>query len=160
MAARAPGAAQEPFQRHRSRAAARHIETLPGIDPQSWAGHWPAGAEDFAARARTAEESGDRDEALESWRAGELESWWQAYQFAFLGRYPSPLHPAKQHAYDRAVEYFGRVSALERVPVRHVTLPFDGRAEEGEVLRFFVARPPTPIASGWPPPSTGAGACT
>ncbi|MFE5872816.1 alpha/beta hydrolase family protein [Streptomyces roseifaciens] len=129
---------KNPFNAIGHDAAARHIETLPGTDPRSWAGHWLAGAEDFATRARRTEESGDREEALENW--------WQAYQFAFLGRYPSPLHPAKLHAYDRAVEYFGRVSALERVPIQHVAVPFDGRAGEGEVLRFFVARPPAGAA--------------
>ncbi|WP_405162087.1 alpha/beta hydrolase [Nocardia sp. NBC_01499] len=126
---------KNPFNAIDHDAAARHIETLPGIDPESWAGHWLAGATDFAARARTAEEHGDREQALENW--------WQAYQFAFLGRYPSPLHPAKLHAYDRAVEYFGRVSALEHTPVQHVEAPFDGRAGEGDVVRFFVARPPS-----------------
>ncbi|MEH6373974.1 hypothetical protein V7793_06445 [Streptomyces sp. KLMMK] len=34
------------------------------------------------------------------------------------------------------------MSALERVPIQHVAVPFFGRAVEGKVLRFFVARPP------------------
>ncbi|MFE9597940.1 alpha/beta hydrolase family protein [Streptomyces hokutonensis] len=125
---------KNPFNAIGHDAAARHIETLPGLDPETWAGHWLAGAEDFAARAAKAEENGDREDALENW--------WQAYQFAFLGRFPSPLHPAKLAAYHRAVEYFGKVSALEQTPVQHVEVPFAGRAGEGDVLRFFVARPP------------------
>ncbi|MFF2806997.1 hypothetical protein ACFVT2_07385 [Streptomyces sp. NPDC058000] len=65
---------KNPFNAIGHDAAARHIEALPGTDPRSWAGHWLAGAEDFATRARRAEESGDREEALENW--------WQAYQNA------------------------------------------------------------------------------
>ncbi|MFE5119466.1 alpha/beta hydrolase family protein [Streptomyces sp. NPDC056669] len=123
-----------PFNAIDHAAAARHIDTLPGTDPETWAGHWLAGAEDFAVRACEAESGGDRE--------GALENWWQAYQFAFLGRFPSPLHPAKLAAYHRAVECFRRVSALEPTPIQHVALPFEGRDGDGDMVRFFVARPP------------------
>ncbi|WP_201724376.1 alpha/beta hydrolase family protein [Streptomyces antimycoticus] len=125
---------EHPFNAIDRAAAARHIDTLPGTDSETWAEHWLAGAEYFAARACEAESGGDH--------AGALENWWQAYQFAFLGRFPAPLHPAKLAAYHRAVECFRRVSALEPTPIQHVALPFEGRDGEGDMVRFFVARPP------------------
>ncbi|WP_432841949.1 alpha/beta hydrolase family protein [Dactylosporangium sp. CA-092794] len=114
-------------------AAARAIDELTGLDPRSWARTWLAGASAFAAAAEPAEAAGDRRAAREAW--------WQAYQFAFLGRYPVPSHPAKADAYDRAREYFLRATALDDPPVRRIEVPFAGRAGEGDTVAFYVARP-------------------
>ncbi|MDT0449922.1 hypothetical protein [Streptomyces hesseae] len=54
---------RNPFNAIDHEAAARHIETLPGADPVSWAGHWLSEAEGFAARARETEENGEREPA-------------------------------------------------------------------------------------------------
>ena len=121
---------RNPFNAIDAAAAAAHIETLPGLDPERWAKHWLSRSDEFAA---VAEAAGSRDEALENW--------WQAYQFAMLGRYPAPLHPAKVAAYDRARYCFRRVSALEKVPVEHFEVPFSGRTGEGDAVRFFLAKP-------------------
>ncbi|MFE2188578.1 alpha/beta hydrolase family protein [Streptomyces sp. NPDC059455] len=125
---------RNPFNAIGEAAAAQYIETLPGLDPVRWAKHWLGGATEFAAAAERAEADGDRRAALENW--------WQAYQFAFLGRYPSPLHPAKLAAYEQARTYFARVCELEDTPVERVSVPFEGREGEGDSVTFLVARPP------------------
>ncbi|NUW33043.1 alpha/beta hydrolase [Nonomuraea sp. SMC257] len=125
---------RNPFNAIGEAAASRYIETLPGVDPVRWAEHWLGGAAEFAAAAERAEADGDRGTALENW--------WQAYQFAFLGRYPSPTHPAKLAAYELARTYFARVCELENTPVEQVSVPFDGRADEGDSVSLLVARPP------------------
>lgn len=112
--------------------ALRAIDTLPGTDPVSWAGHWAGIAAEFAGRAEALEKSGDPRAAREAW--------WQAYQFAFLGRYPVPSHPAKAEAYDRARGYFARAVALDDPPAQRVTVPFAGD-RSGDGVTFWVARP-------------------
>ncbi|GAA0907174.1 hypothetical protein GCM10009574_099910 [Streptomyces asiaticus] len=125
---------RNPFNAIGEAAAAQYIETLPGLDPVRWAKHWLGGATKFAAAAERAEADGGRRAALENW--------WQAYQFAFLGRYPSPLHPAKLAAYEQARTYFARVCELEDTPVERVSVPFEGREGEGDSVTLLVARPP------------------
>jgi acetyl esterase/lipase len=115
-------------------AARRAIDELPSTDPVRWAGHWTAIAGEYAAQAEKSAESGD----LSAARA----AWWQAYQFAFLGRYPVPNHPAKQEAYDQARDYFGRAVTLGDAPAERVSVPFGGRGGEGSQVTFWVARPP------------------
>ena len=114
-------------------AAVRTIDGLSGIDPQSWSAGWLGTAGEFAARARDLEGGGERRAA----RA----AWWEAYQFAFLGRYPVPNHPAKAAAYDKAREYFLRATSLDDPPVERVVVPFGGRAGEGDYVAFYLTRP-------------------
>ncbi|MCI3270747.1 MULTISPECIES: S9 family peptidase [Streptomyces] len=124
---------RNPFNAIDDAAARQAIDTLPGTDPVAWAGHWTRFAADFADRAQACEKSGELEAAREAW--------WQAYQFAFLGRYPSPVHPAKLDAYVQARVYFDRATALDNPAVEHVTVPFEGRDGEGDSVSFFVARP-------------------
>ncbi|MCT7657995.1 alpha/beta hydrolase family protein [Mycobacterium deserti] len=114
-------------------AAAQTIEDLAGIDPDSWSQAWLATASRFAARAEAAEAGGDLK--------GARDAWWQAYQFAFLGRYPVPDHPAKQVAYEKTREYFQKAGALAEPPVERVEVPFSARTGEGDKVAFYVVRP-------------------
>ncbi|MFJ9381244.1 alpha/beta hydrolase family protein [Streptomyces sp. NPDC101455] len=114
-------------------AAARAIDTLPGTGPAEWGPHWTGFAAEFAERAEALEKDGETTAAREAW--------WQAYEFAFMGRYPVPNHPAKMAAYDRARDYFARATALDETRVEQVTVPFAGRQGEGDSVTFHVARP-------------------
>lgn len=109
------------------------IDRLPGIDPESWSATWLDTATRFAAAGADLEARGDRVAA----RA----AWWEAYQFAFLGRYPVPNHPAKEAAYGRARDYFLRATSLDDPPVERVVVPFYGRGGEGDSVAFYVSRP-------------------
>ncbi|MEO3854282.1 alpha/beta fold hydrolase [Acrocarpospora sp. B8E8] len=126
-------AARHPMGLIDKEAAARAIDELTDIDPASWSGTWLRGASTFVTAAEAAEARGDRSAARDAW--------WQAYQFAFLGRYPVPNHPAKAAAYDKARAYFLRAVALDDPPVQRVEVPFHGRPGEGRSVAFYVARP-------------------
>lgn len=114
-------------------AAAKTIDALTGIDPESWSRTWLATASEFADQAQASETDGDR--------AAARAAWWSAYQFAYLGRYPVPNHPAKVASYDRAREYFLRATSLDDPPVERVEVPFAGRAGEADKVAFYVTRP-------------------
>lgn len=124
-------------------AARTTIESLAGLDPEPWTEAWGGLAERFAAAARAAGE--DREAA----RA----AWWQAYQAAFLGRYPVPNHPLKEALYARARAYFLRATALEAPPLEVIDVPFSGGDGEGNRVRFYLTRPRAierpPVAMVW-----------
>jgi esterase FrsA len=111
-------------------AAREAVETLRGLDPESWAAAWGAGADRFVAEAAQAPDPGARREA-----------WLQAYRFSFVGRYPVPNHPAKERQYARAREFFRNATSLDDPPLQTVTVPFEGREREGREVRFYVVRP-------------------
>jgi esterase FrsA len=111
-------------------AALATIERLSGLEPEPWTAAWGALAEDFAAQARAAAEPSKRHDL-----------WVQAYQAAFLGRYPVPNHPRKAKLYDSAREYFLKAGALEQPPIEVVEVPFAGRPGEGDAVRFYLTRP-------------------
>jgi len=123
-------------------AARATIDALTGLDPERWTAAWGALADDFAARAREADE-----------RSVQHEMWWQAYQAAFMGRYPVPNHPLKAQQYDRAREFFLNATSLENPPLEVIEIPFGGSQDEGDRLRFYLtwpveaARPP--VAMLW-----------
>ena len=107
-------------------AAAREaIDSLQGLDPESWTTCWDAAAERFVAAAAEAAEPASRRQAL-----------LEAYRFSFLGRFPVPNHPAKERQYARARAFFLDATALDDPPLQRVSVPFDN----GE-LAFYVARP-------------------
>jgi pimeloyl-ACP methyl ester carboxylesterase len=106
-------------------AARATIESLSGIDPESWAAAWGATAERFAAAAEQASSAEERRATYE-----------QAYAFSFLGRYPVPNHPAKERQYERARAFFGEATQLETPPVERVVVSLEGRD-----LPFYLARP-------------------
>jgi pimeloyl-ACP methyl ester carboxylesterase len=122
-----------PFNAIDADLARQVIHTLPGTDPVSWASAWLTPAAEQAARAEAVEAAGDI--------AAARDAWWQAYSCAFLGRYPSPNHPAKVEAYDRVLEYFARAIALEDAPSERVETQFAGRSDEGTQVAFYVRRP-------------------
>jgi dipeptidyl aminopeptidase/acylaminoacyl peptidase len=111
-------------------AALATIERLSGLEPEPWAAAWGGLAEDFAERARTTEDPAQRHHL-----------WLQAYNAAFLGRYPVPNHPLKAELYDRARAYFLEATALEQPPLEAVEVPFAGRDGEGKTVRFYLTRP-------------------
>lgn len=106
------------------------IDRLSGLAPEPWTEAWGALAEDYATRARAAGDAAERHRL-----------WQQAYQAAFLGRYPVPNHPLKVQLYERARAYFLAATALEQPPLEVVEVPFAGRAGEGDTVRFYLTRP-------------------
>lgn len=111
-------------------AALATIERLSGLEPGPWTAAWGELAEDFAKQARAHADPAERHRL-----------WDQAYQAAFLGRYPVPNHPLKAELYERAREYFLAATALEHPALQVVEVPFVGRPDEGDTVRFYLTRP-------------------
>lgn len=136
-----------PFNAIDVEAARPVVESLGGLEPEEWAGSWLDVAHRFAEQADVAEREGRRADARGAW--------WQAYQFGFVARFPTPVHPAKQAAYDLSREYFMRAVALDETPPERIAVPIaDGDREGRTEVVFYLARPqesdgPTPVAIVW-----------
>lgn len=110
------------------------VESLTSIEPESWAMAWLAVADGFAAQASRSEGASIFAEAREAW--------WQAYRFAFMGRFPTPTHSAKEAAYDVSREYFLRAVSLDAPSVQRIEVAVDNPDREGrENVVFYLARP-------------------
>jgi hypothetical protein len=108
--------------------AAAAIERLEGLDGETWGSCWGNAGAVFERHAEVAEARGDVKAADEAR--------FQAYTFYFIGRYPSPNHPAKQRCYDKARENYLKIGPRFDPPLARVTLPF-----EGKELVFYVRKP-------------------
>lgn len=111
----------------------RLIDSLQGLDGESWAGVWGAAGNTMRAAADAARESGDMQ------RASEL--YMKASGYYFMGRFPCPNHPAKERCAQAERETYVAAGAFWKNPVERVSIPFDGRAGEGKEIFFLVRRP-------------------
>jgi dipeptidyl aminopeptidase/acylaminoacyl peptidase len=107
------------------------IDGLTGLDGASWGEAWSA------AGAR-AEAAGD---------------WLNAHAYYFIGRFPTPNHPAKLAAAVKERETYLRVAEEKQWDLQRIVVPFDGRADEGREIAFYYRRPPgiarPPVVALW-----------
>jgi esterase FrsA len=109
------------------------IERLENTDAEHWARVWSAAAEPFEHLAHEREAAGDGE--------GARDAYLNVYGLLHAGRFPSPVHPAKWDAYLRSVAAFQAAGAYFSPPLEVITLPFDGHADEGKAITFYVRRP-------------------
>jgi esterase FrsA len=110
------------------------IDTLQGLDGDSWADVWvPAGRRAWDD-ARNSEARGDRQGAA----AGYL----RASSLFFMGRFPCPNHPRKLESARLERESYRDAARFFTIPTERIVLPFAGRAQEGNELVFLYRRPP------------------
>lgn len=121
------------------------IANLKTTDAAEWAAAWSAAAAPFEARAKASEAAGDTDAARHAYL--------MAYGFLHVGRFPSPVHPAKWACYLRSVENFRAAGKYFSPPLEVHVLPFAGREGEGKEIQFYVRRKPgaakSPVAIRW-----------
>jgi esterase FrsA len=109
------------------------IDELKGLDGDSWAEVWGGAGARHCEKAVAAERAGLIDEARRLY--------FQAYGLYFLGRFPCPNHPRKLECYRLEREAYLNAGRLMSPPIRRVSVPFDGRADEGKEVVFYLRRP-------------------
>jgi esterase FrsA len=109
------------------------IAGLPGLDGETWGRYWGELGDAVLRQARMAEESGDGK------AAGTL--YLKASGLYFMGRFPSPNHPAKQRCAAAEREAYLRASRYWTHPIQRVEVPFAGREAEGKSVVLLVRRP-------------------
>ena len=110
------------------------IDSLTGLDGEAWAAVWGPAGDRARERGEAAARAGDKATA-----ATELA---RASALYFMGRFPSPTHPAKVRLAELERATYLAASQHWPIPIERVELPFDGRAGEGTTLALLVRRPP------------------
>jgi esterase FrsA len=109
------------------------IEGVPGLDGATWGSYWGAQGDAAWAQARSAQAQGNAALAQRLLQ--------KATGLYFMGRFPCPNHPAKQHCAERERETYIALSAHWAEPIERVAIAFDGRADEGREVVALVRRP-------------------
>src|SRR6185436_1801907 len=112
----------------------RLIETLEGLDAQSWTRAWGGAADQVRDAATRAEREGRNQDAAALYS--------RASGLYFMGRFPCPNHPAKQRCAELERATYLAAARLWDIPAERVSVPFKGRANEGGEIVFLVRRPP------------------
>lgn len=109
------------------------IESLRGLDGDSWASAWIGTANRFLEKAETQMAEGNT--------AAALDAYYQAYGFFFLGRFPCPNHPAKEEAYRLELAAYEKFGALAEPPIVPVIVPFEAENALSNEIRFYLRKP-------------------
>ncbi len=134
-----------PFHVTDVEAAAKAIESLRGIDGENWGAAWYAAGQEFEKAAEQQESAGQLESASELY--------FKAYGLYHAGRYPVPNHPSKMQCYRKSQYCYVKGGQLAANKIESVTVPFDGRENEGKEVTFYVRRrheaKPSPVVVRW-----------
>ncbi len=108
------------------------IDELPGLDGASWAAR---------GRPPASEPKPSAGDAASGDETGAAQAWHHAHAYYFIGRFPTPNHPAKLACAVKEREMYLKVAAARKWDMRRVVIPFAGRPDEGREIAFYYRRP-------------------
>lgn len=111
----------------------RLIDTLEGLDGDSWARVWGGAADEVRAQAARAEREGRKQEASALYA--------RASGLYFMGRFPCPNHPAKERCAVAERETYLAAARYWNPPIERISVPFAGRVGEGREVIGLLRRP-------------------
>ena len=112
----------------------RLIESLEGLDAESWTRVWGGAADQVRDAATRAEREGRNQEAAALYS--------RASGLYFMGRFPCPNHPAKERCAVAERETYLAAARFWKPPIERIAVPFAGRAGEGREVIGLLRRPP------------------
>jgi esterase FrsA len=112
---------------------AQWIDGIPALDGVAWGGYWGALGDEFMAQARAVERAGDGTRAAVLYQ--------KASGLYFMGCFPCPNHPVKQHCAAEERKAYLAGARLWPQPIRRETVAFAGREGEGNEVVLLVRRP-------------------
>ena len=112
----------------------RLIETLEGLDAESWTRVWGGAADQVRDAATRAEREGRNQDAAALYS--------RASGLYFMGRFPCPNHPAKERCAVAERETYLAAARFWKPPIERIAVPFAGRAGEGREVIGLLRRPP------------------
>ncbi len=128
-----------PFERVNRDEVHALLEQLTSLDPDLWGKEWSK----LGARheALAAEQENARDKS-----AGQ--SYYQAYEYYRIGRYPVPSSPEKMNCYKGALRCFVKAAAYLDPPAERVEIPFE-RAKVAGYLQIPSGTTRPPVVMHW-----------
>lgn len=107
-----------PFERTRREDVEEVVGRLHSLDPDHWGTEWGRVGARYEALAEDQEKRGQKEEAGKSY--------YLAYEYFRVGRYPVPSSPEKMNCYKGALRNYLKVGKYLDPPAERVEIPFEG----------------------------------
>jgi esterase FrsA len=135
-----------PFERVKRQDVQAVVENLTSLDPDLWGSEWGKVGLRYEALAQEQQKLGDGKQAGETF--------YLAYEYYRIGRYPVPSSPAKMTCYQGALRTFLKAAQSIEPPLERIEIPFEGTRVVGYLqIPRSVERPPVVMhwggVDGW-----------
>ncbi|HXV49661.1 MAG TPA: alpha/beta fold hydrolase [Candidatus Binatia bacterium] len=135
-----------PFERVKKDDVEEVLKNLTSLDPDLWGSEWGKFGAKYEALAEEQDRQGKNKQAGETY--------YLAYEYYRIGRYPVPSSPEKRKCYAGALRTFIKAGAALEPPVERIELPFEGKKVVGYLqVPQGVKRPPVVMhwggVDGW-----------
>ena len=135
-----------PFERVKKNDVEQVVRNLGSLDPDLWGCEWGKFGAEYEALADEQEKQGKKKEAGDTY--------YLAYEYYRIGRYPVPSSPEKMTCYKGALRAFLKAAPMMEPPLERVEIPFEGKKIVGYLqVPREVNRPPVVMhwggVDGW-----------
>ena len=135
-----------PFERVKKEDVEQVVQNLTSLDPDLWGREWAKFGAKYEALAEEQERSGKKKEAGETY--------YLAYEYYRVGRYPVPSSPEKMNCYKGVLRTFLKAAPYLDPPLERVEIPFEGTKVVGYLqIPKGLSRPPVVMhwggVDGW-----------
>ena len=135
-----------PFERVKRADVEQVLKNLTNLDPDLWGREWGK----FGAKYEAA--GNEQEKLVRKKEAGE--TFYLAYEYYRVGRYPVPSSPEKMKCYQGALRTFLRAGPTMEPPLERIEIPFEGKKVVGYLqIPKGVDRPPVVMhwggVDGW-----------
>jgi acetyl esterase/lipase len=135
-----------PFERVKKDDVEEVLKNLTSLDPDLWGSEWGKFGVKYEALAEEQDRQGKKKQAGETY--------YLAYEYFRIGRYPVPSSPEKRKCYAGALRTFIKAGAALEPPVERIEIPFEGKKVVGYLqVPHGVIRPPVVMhwggVDGW-----------
>ncbi len=129
-----------PFERVKKEDVEQVIENLISLDPDLWGREWGKLGGKYEALAA------DQEQRSEQKAAGE--TYYLAYEYYRIGRYPVPSSPEKIKCYEGALRTFLKAAPTMDPPLERIEIPFEGKKVVGYLQVPKAVKSP-PVVMHW-----------
>ncbi len=135
-----------PFERVKQEDVEEVVSRLRSLDPDHWGAEWGRIGGRYEAMGDGEEKRGQMDAAGKSY--------YLAYEYHRIGRYPVPSSPEKMNCYKGALRNFLKAAKYLDPPAERVEIPFEGKQVAGYLqIPRGLDRPPVVLhwggVDGW-----------
>jgi pimeloyl-ACP methyl ester carboxylesterase len=112
-----------PFERVKKEDVEQVVKNITSLDPDLWGREWGKFGAKYEALAGDQESRGKKKEAGETY--------YLAYEYYRIGRYPVPSSPDKMKCYEGALRTFLKAAPTMDPPLERIEIPFEGKKVVG-----------------------------
>src|SRR5262249_12726301 len=123
-----------PFERTKREDVEEALAQLDSLDPDPWGVAWGKIGARYEALAAGQEKRGQKQEAGKTY--------YQAYEYYRVGRYPVPSSPEKKRCYEGALRTFLKAAPTMNPPLERIEIPFEGKKVVGYLQIPKTTHPP------------------